>query len=291
MTVAGVSSAGPDDLLVTYAHYPQCSSGVAGCGPRPGTCGAEVVRVNTRTKETDVQWQVGADTLLRAASLSPDGTMIAALEAPCVPSYFNDHLAVLRLRDQVSWRIGASVARCHFLGAPRWLDDNQRLVTAYAAPTGKRPYAGSDGTCTSVGDSSLVVVDATRAAREIPGERVAPAPSCTWQALATTATRLVTVEACGPGDQRGDGDANLVELNAQLQVLRRTRIGECTDGNSVTADDERGILVSAYLFCNPPRSGESVEEPQTVLDHLVNGDLRAIARTQGGYPGWDYLAW
>jgi len=122
MSVAGVSHAGRDSLLVTYSRGPACSSGVAGCGPRPGTCGAEVLQVATDSGKATLLWQVGSDQLLRSAELSPNGKSLVALASPCVPSYINDHLAVRRQSDGTCrrlLRIAASAASSPLSGTRR----------------------------------------------------------------------------------------------------------------------------------------------------------------------------
>lgn len=291
LTVNGVTSGGRGALLVTYAKGPQCSSGVAGCGPKPHTCGAEVVRVDTASGRSEVVWRVGRDDLLRAATLSPDGSRLAALAAPCVPSYFNDHVAIHRLRDGATWTIGSGVPRCHALGPPHWAGDGKHVLVTYAPPASAKPYEGADGTCESTGDSSIVFLDVTRPHQLIEGLITIPAQHCTFQSVATTGSHVFAVEACGRETERLDGAAKLIEFSRPRGETGTWPIGNCTDGNSVAADDTHGVLVSAYLFCNPPPTGQQLRDPVMVLERLRGGRLHRIASVSGFLTGWDSLAW
>lgn len=291
MQIAGVARGGPDSLVVTYARGPLCTSNVAGCGPRPHTCGAEVVRVDIPTGATTVLWRVGRDELVRDARLSPDGTLLAMLAAPCIPSYFNEHLLIRRMSDGTSWTIGASVPRCHSLRGPEWTGDGRHVVVAYGAATGTTPYRGADGTCTTNRDASLVVVDAMRGQPGIVGVTAQPRPSCSWQSVAADATDVYAIEACGSNELRLDGAASLVRLSMALRVTGRWSIGRCTDGNNVTADGTQGVLLDAYLYCNPPPRGQKLRDPVTVLDRLQGNALRRIANAPRGATGWIDLTW
>lgn len=291
MSVAGVSRAGRDSLLVTYSRGPACSSGVAGCGPRPGTCGAEVLQVAINSGKATLLWRVGSDQLLRSAELSPDGKSLVALASPCVPSYFNDHLAVRRITDGHTWTIGASTPRCHGISRPHWTTDSAHVLLAYAPPAGKAAYTGSDGTCNSSGDSSLKLVDVTRPKPDITGPTLAPRPGCTWQASAPSNRDVYAIQACGPDSSRLDGPATLIQLSASLQQLHQWPIGQCTDGNSLAADPTQGVVLAVYLFCNPPPRGQLPQDPQTVLDRLSGKELRHVSTTSGGTLALDQLAW
>lgn len=291
MTLTGLSDGGNGSLLLTYTRGPACSSSIAGCGPRPHTCGGEVVRVGVADGRTTVLWRVGPDDLLGEAALSPDGSLLAARTSPCVPSYFNDHLVVRRLATEQSWSIGGAVARCHWLGAPHWLSDSRHLVVTYAAPTGATPYAGADGTCTTTGDNDLVEVDALRAQPAVNGIVRRPGPSCSWNSAATLGAEVYAVEACGHDIDRLDGAVRLVRLDVGLHREGSWSIGRCTDGNSLTADAVAGVLVSAYLFCTPPPAGQKARRPVTVLDRLEGDTLHRIAAASGGETAWQHLTW
>ena len=142
LSVSGLARQSAQTLLLTYATGPQCSSNVAGCGPKVNTCGAEVDSLNIATGAIKTLWRVGRNELLRGAQPSPDGTMIAALASPCVPSYFNAHVVVRRLRDGATWSIGDRVARCHLLGDPLWTPTALICCSPMPRRRARRPTPG-----------------------------------------------------------------------------------------------------------------------------------------------------
>jgi hypothetical protein len=291
LSVTGLARFSPVALLVTYSAGPACTSNVAGCGPKPSTCGGEVDTLNLTTGAVTVLWRLGRNQRLSAARPSPDGTKIAALTSPCVPSFFNDHLVVRRLTDGATWNIGDRVARCHLVGAPQWSADSAHLLVTYAPSTGAHPYSGADGLCTGVGDSRLVELDANRAQPLIAGVAI-PAPiGCTYQALATDGAAAYAVQACGPYEPRLHGPATLVRLDQALRVTQHWPIGECTDGNDLATDPIKGVLLAAYLFCNPPLAQQKLGQPVTALDRLGGGALRRVATVSGDETAFGYLTW
>ena len=94
------------------------------------------------------------------------------------------------------------------------------------------------------------------------------AAGCTYQSTANSGTNAYVIEACGPDPTRLHGPASLVRLDPALKVTGRWPIGECTDGNALGADPAKGVLIAAYLFCNPPMPGQKLADPITVLDRL-----------------------
>ena len=277
LTIEGVARLSRGKLLLTYATGPACSSGVAGCGPRPNTCGAEVDQLTLTTGKLSLLWQVGRGQRLSEPRPSPDGSMLAARMSPCVPSYFNDHLVVRRLRDGKTWTIGAAVPRCHALGAPAWTADSAHLLVTYAAPGPAPSLAFADGVCQSIpGGSALVELDANHQQPQLIGVRKDPPDGCTYEALATAGASTYVVQACGASGQFLQGPATLVRLDDHLRPAQSWRIGDCTDGNAVAADPAQGVVVAAYLFCNPPLAGDQVGEPMTVLDRVDGNVLRRI---------------
>jgi hypothetical protein len=195
--VSGLSRLDATHLLVTFATGPACTSGVNGCGPRPGTCGAEVDRLDIATGRLGQVWSLPVTVRLTSAQASPDGRDVAALVAPCVPSYFNDHLVVRRLSNGRTWTIGAGVARCHSLSPASWSPDAKTLLVTYAPPAGKTPYAGSDGTCTTPGVPQLRRLDAHQDQPLFAGQAVQARTGCVYQASSTGSTGTYAVEACG----------------------------------------------------------------------------------------------
>ncbi len=291
LTVSGLARLSAGALLVTYTTGPECTSNVSGCGPKPDTCGAEVDSVNIASGAVAVLWRLGRDERLSDARPSPDGTKVAALTSPCVPSYFNSHLVIRRLSDGTTWRIGDRVARCHVLGAPQWTADSAHLLVTYGPPMGAQPARGSDGVCGQFGDSNLVEVPANGAQPLIDGVISRVPTGCTYQATAVSDNDAYVIQACGPDTTRLHGPATLVRLNQSLQATARWPVGDCTDGNSLAADPAKGVLVSAYLYCNPPLAGEKPGQPTTVLDRLKGGSLQRVTAAAGGETAVQYLTW
>lgn len=277
------------ELFVTYSAGPRCSSGVAGCGPQPGTCGAEVDRVDLSTDARSVVWKVGRDTLLAGGEPSPDGTRIAALTSPCVPSYFNQHLVVRDLANGATVTIGGALPRCHVLGSPAWTGDGKHLVVAYAPATGAAPYSGSDGTCTSTATTSLLKVDARTGQPGIDGVRRAAPSGCTYWSVAARAGDVYAVVGCGPLGIHGP--ASVQRLTDDLVPQRTWPIGNCTDGSSIAINKTGSVLVAAYLFCNPPLAHQAPTDPVTVLDRIDADGLQRVSAAPGGTTTPDDLTW
>jgi hypothetical protein len=288
----GLSRLSPDTLLVTYSVGPACTSNLAGCGPQPNTCGAEVDALNIHTGAVEVLWRVGLDQRLAAAQASPDGTMIAALASPCVPFYFNNHLVVRRLHDGVTWRIGNEVARCHVLSAPQWTADSAHLLVTYAPPTGTTPYTGEDGTCTSTGDRSIVKVDALHPQPLLTGIQAAPQTKCTFEAVATDRSATYAVQACGRDDYRSHGPVAMVRLDQDLHTAQSWPLGTCGNGSAgLAADPAKGVLVAAYLYCADSLGPKELPNPITALDRLDGTKLRRLAAVHSGETPFGYLTW
>ena len=73
-----------------------------------------------------------------------------------------------------------------------------------------------------------------------------------------------------------------------LPSIRRITLGRCTDGNELSADlSGRSVLVSAYLYCNPPGH----PGPVTRLWEYRGGTLRLITSIPGDTSGARMMAW
>jgi len=275
------------DFLVTYAHGPVCAGPGAGCFPKPHDCGGEVDRYNPGSGRLTTVWTVGTDTAILSATASPDASEIAAEVAPCAKFYFNDYLIIHRLSDGAEWRIGAGEQRCHTLRSPAWID-HSHLVVAFGAARG-RPWTGPDGTCTESSRAGLTVVDADRPQSHFPPGR--GAAGCDYQSTTAVGAWIYAVLACG-SDYGLHGQAWLQRLSHQLAVMQRWSLGECTDGNDLAANRDGAVLISAYLFCNPPPPGQPRQEPHTVLDRLDGDRLTHITTTPPvGLLAYDNMAW
>jgi hypothetical protein len=292
MSVNGLARFSQDSLLVTHSTGPLCSSNLAGCGPRPNTCGAEVDTLNVKTGAVKVLWRTGRDQRLSAARPSPDGTKIAVLASPCVPFFNNDHLVVRRLSDGVSWSIGEQEPRCHALGAPQWTADSAHLLVTYAPSTGTRPHTGNDGFCnTAIGDRQIVKVDAGHHQPLITGVTTTAPVGCRYQAIASAGPGTYAVQACGTDSLRMQGPATLVRLDQALHVTQRWPIGRCTDGNDIAADSTQGVILAAYLYCNANLGPQEVGDPITALDRVDGAALHRVAAVHSGETPFAYLTW
>lgn len=286
-TVTGLSIVESSRLLVTYDAGPHCTSGAAGCGPEPRTCGGEVDEITLATGAVKLLWRVDKDTKLAAATLSPIGTQLAALTSPCVPSYFNAHITVRSLVDGRAWSIGGGLPRCHRMTGLAWTADGRSLLTVYAAALGTRSYTGSDGICSSIGDASLVQVSAEHPQDGLTGEVVASPHGCTYQAVAVAGAAVWALQVCGRLTGRDDGQLSLARLDTRLRTTRSWTLGTCDDGDGVlTARSDGQVLVEAYHDC----SSDGVE-PVSTLSKLSGTAVSHFAPVPGGGTAYEFLTW
>ena len=280
----GAASLDPDGLLVSYSSGPACTSGVAGCGPKDGTCSSEIDRYDVQAGTFTRLVRAGSRRLVGNARLSPDGRYLAYAESPCVPSYFNDHLRVLDLRSWTSWTIGADLPRCHGLGLQEWTLDSAHLLVDYA-PARDPDYHGADGICPESGKQHLKVVNALTSQPGVRGLTAPTHPGCELQSAAPAGSGVLAVEACGSDDYL-NGKVRLVRFDAQLHRTGRAFLGRCTDGNEVAAN-RTGTrwLVSAYLYCGDPA------DPKTKVWVYNGRDLRHVRTQIGGDLTYSDLAW
>ena len=75
-----------------------------------------------------------------------------------------------------------------------------------------------------------------------------------------------------------------------LHRMRQWSIGRCSNHTSLAADRVKGVILTAFLLCNPPPKGQKLHRSVIVLDRLDAGRLRLVSRT-GGFIGWDDLSW
>ena len=274
----------PDGLLLSYSSGPACTSGVAGCGPKDGTCSSEIDRYDVQAETFTRLVHAGSDRLVGGAQLSPDGRYLAYYESPCVPSYFNNHLRVLDLRTWSSWTIGAGLPRCHYLGLQAWTLDSAHVLVDFAPARGA-DYHGADGICPEPGRQHLKVVNALSAQSGVRGLSEPTHRGCQLQSAAPAGTGVLAVEACGNDDYL-DGKVRLVRFDAQLHRLAHVFLGRCTDGNEVTAN-RAGTrwLISAYLFCGDPA------DPKTKVWTYNGRHLRHVRTQVGGDLTYSSLAW
>jgi hypothetical protein len=274
----------PAGLLVSYSSGPACTNGVAGCGPKPGTCSSEIDRYDATAGTWTRLVDGGANKLVGSAQLSPDGRYLAYSESPCVPSYFNDHIRVVDLTNWSSWTIGADLPRCHFLSLQAWTLDGTGLIVDYAPARGPS-YHGADGICNETGKQHVKVVNALFGQSGVKGLPEPTHRDCQLQSAAPAGRGVLAVEACGGRDFL-DGAVRLVTFNRHFHRVQHVPLGRCTDGNDIAAN-RAGTrwLVSAYLYCGDPA------QPRTKVWTFDGQHLRHIVTREGGNTAYDSLAW
>jgi len=161
-------------------------------------------------------------------------------------------MRVTALRSGQSWTIGRGLPRCHVVTDPSWSTDGRSLLVGYA-PSASPPYGGPQGTCSAPGRERLVRLNPAAPQAGISGGSAAPDPGCRITSVSGIAgDAALAIEACGSQDYTS-GPARLLVLAARLRLLRQIALGRCTDGNELDADHSgQNVLVSAYLYCNPP---------------------------------------
>ena len=281
---------GADALIASYNREAQCSSGVLGCGPKDQTCGAEIVRLDIASDKITTLARFGAGTQVYSATPNPAGTELAMEVSPCVPAYFNAHIEVLRLADHKSWSIGAKLPRCHALGSLVWVDRGRKLLMSYGPA--RKPYTPStaaDGACPSWHHPGLMEVRSQSGQPRLNATLHRPPRHCEYDAIAAQGAAIYAVLNCNttykPSPMR------VHRLDASLHSVKSWYVGECEDGDSLALDPAGRLLLSAYLFCNPPQRGHEMKEPISVLERLVGGRLKRVATGSGGNLAFDGLAW
>lgn len=286
MSVDGLSLDRSGNLWITYSKGPVYQNDLAGGDPKPRSCANEIAILHAAIGRLSVFLRTGNNVLISAATVSPRGGLLAFTESGCATGYLNNYLRITDLRTRHSWTIGRSLARCRFITSPAWSLDGRSLLVAYAPHVG-RAYTGPLGTCGAMGPERLVQLT-TAAQPGLAGNSFAGGRSCQITSAAPAAGgRIAVVQACGGSDYIS-GAARLLILSAHLRLLRQFTLGRCTDGNELSADrNGRGILVSAYLYCNPPgRPG-----PVTRLWSYTRGRLRLITSVPGGMLAVSMMTW
>ncbi|HET9899126.1 MAG TPA: hypothetical protein VFQ44_29735 [Streptosporangiaceae bacterium] len=286
MTVNGLSVDRSGDLWITYSEGPVYQNDLAGGDPKPHSCANEIVVLHHATGLASVFLRTGNDIAISGAAISPDGRTLAYDESGCATGYLNNYLRITRVATKQSWTIGRALQRCHFLTNPAWTLDSRALAVSYSAHTGPA-YTGPQGTCGGFAPGRLVELSPA-AQPGLSGRSAAPAKGCGITSAAPAAGGgLLAIQACGAKDHT-NGPAWLLVFGADLRLLRQIPLGRCTDGNDLgTARTGRSVLVSAYMFCNPPgRPG-----PVTKLWSYSDGRLRFLTSVPGGNLAVSHIAW
>ena len=120
---------------------------------------------------------------------------------------------------------------------------------------------------------------------DLAGTRVPLARNCEPDSVSTGGGRVFVVGGCGHHKLLHD-TAKLFELsrNGPPHIWR---IGRCPDGTDVSVSRSGQVLLSAYLFCNPPLPGHKLRTERSVLDRLGPHGLHQITVV----PNWGSLVW
>lgn len=281
MNVSG-TALGPDNTIwVTLNRGPTYTSNVAGGAPAPHSCASEVVTVDPHDRTTAVVLQGSDDELISDATPSPNGKLLAYLQSGCATEYFDSWLTVKDLSNGESWEIGAGLPRCHVLASPVWSSDSEHLVVTYGQAS-TPSYTGPEGTCSTPDPSVMTVIPVTSGASDLPSVRVngAPDPGCEISAAVPTTTGYTAIEHCG-GNLFISGPMQLLRYSGSGQKLSNIYLGKCEDGADLATDrGGRDVIVSAYLFCNPP----GTQPPLTKVWVFAydSGAPRQILSLEGG---------
>jgi hypothetical protein len=285
MHVAGLSLDRSGNVWITYTRGPFYRNDTENGDPRPGSCANEIAVWHARTGKVTTFLRTSDHVLLSGAVLSPDGRMLAYSYSGCTtgPSY----LRVTSLATGRSWNIGQGVGRCDLITNPSWTADSRALLVGYA-PSVRVAHTVPKGRCPGLGRERLVRLSAAKAQAGVTGATAAARPGCKITSVAGLANGgALAVEACG-GPYDISGPARLLVLDARLRQVRQFTLGRCTDGNELSANRTgKSVLISAYLFCNPPgRPG-----PVTRLWRYDGGAPRLLTTVPGGQFGVSLMTW
>jgi hypothetical protein len=287
MRVTGLALDRSGNLWITYSRGPVYRGDTEGGDPRPDSCGNMIAILQAGTGRVTTFLRTGDSVLISGAAPSPDGRLLAYGESGCATGYFDSYLRVTDLSTRRSWTIGQGLARCHLITDPSWSTDGRALIVGYA-PAAEPAYSGPQGTCPQPRRERLVSVAAGAAQPGLTGAAAEADPGCEITSAAGAAGGgILAVETCGREGYLM-GRARLLVLSPRLGLVRRFTLGRCTDGNELSPDRSgQSVLVSAYLYCNPPgRPG-----PVTRLWSYTGGALRLITSVPGDAMGVSLMTW
>ena len=284
--VVSVAAMGPTRLLVTYGTGENCSNRLADCGPLPNVCGGEVDVLDLPTGKMTPVWSFPRSMHVDGATPSPDGAEVAARVAPCQNAFSGDYLQVRRLRDAMTWSIGAKVKGCRWLLTPSWVGTGNRLVVPYAAPT----------SATNCSPSLTTVVVGLNAEHNQPGfagTTSAPVGHCEYTSVAARGSRVYAYAKCaknGYDDLDLAGPSRLVRLDpTTLHPVASWPLGTCGDVSSLAVTHQGDVLLDRHHYCAHAVHGQ-FPTPQSVLQLLHAGLIRTITTRNGGWLYYDGLA-
>jgi hypothetical protein len=282
MQVAGLALDRAGNLWVTYSRGPVSRGDLAGGDPKPHSCANEIMVAHGVTGRLRPYLRTGHNVLISGATLSPDGKLLAYRESACATGYFNDYLRVTSVVSGQSWTIGGALPRCHWITDPVWAANGRSVLVGYA-PAASAHYTGPQGTCLSPRTERLVDVAATAGQPGVAGATASPARGCQITSAAGLAgSGALAIQACG------GREAWLLVLTSGLRQIRQFPLGRCTDGNELNPDlSGRHVLVSAYLYCNPPGTRGPITRVWSYSGHV----LRPILTLPGDTLTVAYMTW
>jgi hypothetical protein len=287
MRVTGLALDRTGNLWITYSRGPVSRGDTEGGDPRPDSCGNMITILHAGTGRVTTFLRTGDSVLISGAAPSPDGRLLAYGESGCATGYLDSYLRVTDLGTGRSWTIGQGLPRCHLITDPSWSTDGRALIVGYA-PAAKPAYSGPQGTCLQPRRERVVSLATGAAQPGLAGAAAEADPGCQITSAAGAAGGgILAIEACGRGGYL-QGRARLLVFGPRLGLARRITLGACTDGNELSADPSGGsVLVSAYLYCNPPgRPG-----PVTRLWSYAGGALRLVTSVPGDSMGVSLMTW
>jgi hypothetical protein len=243
---------GPSGEVVETATKPAiCTSGIAGCGPKPNTCQG---RVSELLGSTFRPVFTAPDSVeLSDAVASPDRRRLAIVADPCTTG--TARLLVRDLATGTQHSI-ANLPRCSTLSPAAWSTNGRQLLFPLAAaPTSPRLAAGI---CPSVPYSRLAVASATRPSSPAAWTTIAADRGCSFEAATFDATGIAAVEGCrragvsGSAIDPGLGQAVLVELNQHDRVTQRIKLQPGWEQGVISTERSGDVLISQDQPANEP---------------------------------------
>lgn len=292
MTVNATAVDHSGRIWATVSRGPACTSGIAGCGPKPNSCAGKVITINASTGSVATVFTAARGELIADAQPSPGGRYLAYLDGRCDRSYFNQHIRVQDLTTGAGWTIGAGLTPCHSLGSLSWVSDGTHLVARYGRSQVRPAAAREDdgaGTCLTPSAATVAVVPALSTQPGLNGPTAAAETGCEIEAVTATDSGYAAIEGCGANHTFLSGPARLIRYSPHLQRSVEAAVGACVDGAQLRANQTgTELLGTTYQFCNPP----GTPGPKTVaFTEHGHRPVTFYARPNGGEDAFRAISW
>ncbi|HEX3827547.1 MAG TPA: hypothetical protein VHV82_09775 [Sporichthyaceae bacterium] len=229
--LGGFSRSGDGSVVYALESGPEHADSDGTGTPRPGTCGGTVYRLDASTGQVRSLFVVVKDRILGAPMVSPDGTSVAYLSAPC-PGASAQEVVVHNLGTNRERTIRVDRAAPTGIG---WSADDTQLVLA-VSPTDPGQPAGF-----------LVVPAGVAGTQPESAVHAAPDGGCAVEAAAFGETGVELAEGC-PAWMGAPG--RLLQLvGAGPTVAWRVDTHLCPTGMTLAHDLSGGLLVSSTAAC------------------------------------------